>query len=347
VALTGSTVKAEAIRAEVERRMSKRTADGKSQETPYLLLLVRPQGIRCYYAFLNALSGLKFDFGYEFIDGDWVLDFPSDADQPTTQPWMVAAPGGSALPAPGSPGSGSGSAAAVTVLPPVRGLGGQPGSGGVETGVGPASGGSAMRFEVPGQGSSSPMVGRLGNPSEADGRIANPSYDPKSPQKPQPAAASDKKQEGSQGSAAEAGRESQQPGETSPRNPLTPLGPADKKPKPSAPQPTRFISNRDWIIPIDCRADVVVLYPSGREFKAADLTVKGSDNPLVQAVKHMIERRQASVPPGEPPYRPQVRFLIRPDGMRSFFLAYPPLDVLRVPMTRQNLEADEEVSGGR
>ena len=57
----------------------------------------------------------------------------------------------------------------------------------------------------------------------------------------------------------------------------------------------------------------------------------------------MVARRQASVRPGEAPYRPQLRFLVRPDGLRSFHLAYPALESLRLPMTRQDIDRNEEV----
>jgi hypothetical protein len=54
----------------------------------------------------------------------------------------------------------------------------------------------------------------------------------------------------------------------------------------------------------------------------------------------MITRRQATVRPGEPPYRPQVRFLIYPDGLRTYFLAFPALEPLGITMTRQDVKAD-------
>src|SRR5262249_3501480 len=55
----------------------------------------------------------------------------------------------------------------------------------------------------------------------------------------------------------------------------------------------------------------------------------------------MIERRQALLRTGEPPYRPIIRFLVQPDGQRSFYLAYPLFERLGIPMVRQNLERPE------
>ena len=55
----------------------------------------------------------------------------------------------------------------------------------------------------------------------------------------------------------------------------------------------------------------------------------------------MIARRQATVRPGEPPYRPMIRFRVLPDGLRTYHLAYPALEALHVPMTRENVDPEE------
>jgi hypothetical protein len=99
----------------------------------------------------------------------------------------------------------------------------------------------------------------------------------------------------------------------------------------------RLISNRDWVIAIECKADAVVVKPWGLRFPATAAT-DGKEHPLVVAVRNMIARRQATVRPGEPPYRPLLRFQVHPDGLRSYYFAYPLLEILRVPMSRENLE---------
>src|SRR5262249_46637809 len=38
---------------------------------------------------LKTLHGLEIDFGYELIDGDWVLEFPGEDQPAKPQPWMV------------------------------------------------------------------------------------------------------------------------------------------------------------------------------------------------------------------------------------------------------------------
>ena len=52
--------------------------DAKENLGPYLLFLVRPDGISGYYAVLDALRGYKVDFGYELVEPDWKFDFAED-----------------------------------------------------------------------------------------------------------------------------------------------------------------------------------------------------------------------------------------------------------------------------
>jgi hypothetical protein len=63
-------------------------------------------------------------------------------------------------------------------------------------------------------------------------------------------------------------------------------------------------------------------------------------------IQQTIARRQASVRPGDPPYRPQLRFLVRPDGSATYYRAYPLLESLQVPMGRQNIDKDEAIIPG-
>ena len=84
------------VRAEVEQRIARQheqiaATTRPVDQTPYLMLLVRPDGILSYYAFQEALAGLNVQFGYELIDPDWLLDFPPDDEQPTIQPWQLQA----------------------------------------------------------------------------------------------------------------------------------------------------------------------------------------------------------------------------------------------------------------
>lgn len=111
-----------------------------------------------------------------------------------------------------------------------------------------------------------------------------------------------------------------------------------------APRPVRLSSTRDWSILVECTAGAVILYPGETRLSLSSLTLsRGNDNPLVKAVRDLAGRRQTSVRPGELPYRVQVRFLVRPDGLRSFHTAYPLLEPLGLPMARQDIDRSEEV----
>ena len=55
-------------------------------------------------------------------------------------------------------------------------------------------------------------------------------------------------------------------------------------------------------------------------------------------MKQYIARRQAQVLVGEPPFRPLLRFQIHPDGLRAYYRAYPLLEALRLPMSRENVD---------
>ncbi len=48
------------------------------EETPYPLILVRPEGIAAYYAVRRALQSWKGPLGYELIEEDWKLEFGSE-----------------------------------------------------------------------------------------------------------------------------------------------------------------------------------------------------------------------------------------------------------------------------
>jgi hypothetical protein len=100
---------------------------------------------------------------------------------------------------------------------------------------------------------------------------------------------------------------------------------------------------RDWIIYVECRADGVVLYPAEKRFPLAEAARPASGNPLVAAIKQMIDRRQSLRRPGEPPYYPQVRLLVRPENVYTFLTVYPALEALPVPKKRQNLQPEDDV----
>jgi hypothetical protein len=103
------------------------------------------------------------------------------------------------------------------------------------------------------------------------------------------------------------------------------------------------MGNRDWIIAIECTAQGAVLYPYGQRVTLAELVGGAGAEPLAENIRQMIARRQAGVRPGELPYRPMLRFMVRPDGLQTYYRVYPLLGPLGLPMSRQNLEQDEDI----
>jgi hypothetical protein len=475
------------VRTEVLRRIA--ALPKPAPETPYLLLLVRPNGINCYYELQSSLRGEQVEFGYECIDADWALDFPAQDDQALPQPWMTTGPStpgkletplpaprlavagpGAPLPVPavgtGSSGTGptaigmtgtSSSAVDASRAGPAAGIGapgiGSTGTGGRGTQQGPA----ASASEVPGIGSiglggpgsgsggigeagpGGPGIGQpeAGNPGPAfalpttgsdraptsgsspsstgaegtargtpgggssgsgtgsaggapggaipdqDGRMpgAGPppapqqSASPTAPTGPGmaaptgagaagPAAAIARPQGGTPDAATppqtgdngplrvprvgdawaseqRSGGQGDGIGSSSFQGPQAPAPRGQREPPPR--RPARLTGDRDWIVFIECRTDRVVLYPSRESFTLSAATTPGASNPLRQAVLQLIQRRQGSVLPGQPPYRPQLRFLLRPTDLRTLHQVIPVLQPLGLPMTEQNLAPDDDV----
>jgi len=132
------------VRAEVERRIARQRAKmaDASNATPYLLLLVRPDGIGTYCHLQAVLKDMTLDFGYEFIDADWVLDFPADDEQPSAQPWMAATRTPASSPAVSAVPSASGERARPIGLAPLQAPSASSGAvvQGIRTGAAPGSG---------------------------------------------------------------------------------------------------------------------------------------------------------------------------------------------------------------
>jgi hypothetical protein len=489
------------VRQEVLRRIA--ALPKPAPETPYLLLLVRPDGIDCYYELQSSLRGEQVEFGYECIDTDWVLDFPAQDDQALPQPWMATGPGTlgkpeSPLPAPrpalaglggplavpgvrsgatgtsaggtgsggtGNPGSGSGGpggigwagagatgsgatssgeprlgvpaigepapatpGSALTRPPlgaergaavgswPVPGSPGgavrgqdSGGTGGNGTGSASSPPGTAMPDQdgrMPGggaalftqQAASSPVPPSVGTVAptgtgstgsraavsapDQDGRMpgggstlfTQQAASPVAPPGPGTAAPTGSGGAGTaaaiappQGAAADASRPPQVSDSGQLRVPRTGDAwaaeqgsaggggngsPSFAGPQPPAPRgqreppprrPARLTGDRDWVVFIECRADGVVLYPSRETFSLSAIATPGAGNPLRQSVLQLVQRRQASVLPGQPPYRPQLRFLLRPVDLRTLHQVIPVLQPLGLPMTEQNLMPDDDV----
>src|SRR5262249_21090501 len=100
--------------------------------------------------------------------------------------------------------------------------------------------------------------------------------------------------------------------------------PVAKHARPAPPPLGRVLGNRDWLLYIECRADGVVLKHGNQKFSLATLARQApGEHPLTAAVREVVARRQATVGPGEPPWRPMLRFQVQPDGLPAYYLAYP------------------------
>jgi hypothetical protein len=94
---------------------------------------------------------------------------------------------------------------------------------------------------------------------------------------------------------------------------------------------------------VECTADAVVLPTLGKSFGLKELAAtRANESPLLQTVRGMIEKRQATVRKGELEYHPQIRFVVAPDGVRAYYLAYPALEYLRIPMVKEQKQPNEE-----
>jgi hypothetical protein len=129
---------------------------------------------------------------------------------------------------------------------------------------------------------------------------------------------------------------------------LSQLGAPHEK-KPATPPVIRRYVRRDWNIFIECKANQIIIYPGGTQIPAASLTdaAISQEQPLLKAIQQMMDKRRAQLASAgttkdDPALSPHIRFLVRPDGLRTYFFAYPELGPLQLPMTRENLDPDED-----
>jgi hypothetical protein len=358
------------VHAEVERRSgplalqaSKPPSD--AQKGPYVLFLVRPDGIGNYYRAQSALKGYQLDFGYELVDESWVLDFSNDGRAKAGPPSKPGIPDLRVEPvvAPLPPlvaGTGLGRPGESLGPPSSSGVGNQPPTPTPPIGLGSPSfpnqpGGNGGSVE--GKGPAFVPIGKTTPPSpgigsnERGGSLNPPSPGVGTPGQ-QPAVGTPNSNTAGKppGSGTPGTNTARQPGGNggatgdpqgdSPGPSIRPL-PAfgtdtAKKPTP-APPLSRLLGNKDFIITVDCHSDYVTVTPGSLTYRWTASNLKETDEALVQSVKNLIARRQASVQPGEPPYRPLIRLAVHADGRNTLYRAYPLLERVGVTMTRENV----------
>jgi hypothetical protein len=105
-----------------------------------------------------------------------------------------------------------------------------------------------------------------------------------------------------------------------------------RHPRPRALRPAARYGDEEWVLVVDCSAQGVRLSPSQLRVSLQELARgHGGDVQLARTVASLIERRRAAQDPAAPPFRPQLRFVVHRDGMRSFHAALPALENIRVP----------------
>jgi hypothetical protein len=123
---------------------------------------------------------------------------------------------------------------------------------------------------------------------------------------------------------------------------LAPPGAGGKREPRLPPRP--IVGDRDWIIPIECTGKGLTVITGGRTYALAELTPSGdAAKRLIEDVKQMVQRQQATVRDGEPRYRPIIRFLVRPDGLEALHRTYPLLAPLGLKMHQFEMKQDEVI----
>jgi hypothetical protein len=177
----GAGVEPGRLRAEIQDRaiiqIKRMKAEGAKDTRPYIMLLVRPNGIHRYYQAQAALRDLSLEYGYEFVDADWILKVPVDGP-PSTSQLVDAKPVEPRPPMRGGPGflgsrPGSGTSGGNEASEGGSLMGGS-GRGGTGFGIGSTNGppGGRVAGTGPGGFGGSLGTGRPGGPG-GPGRTGN------------------------------------------------------------------------------------------------------------------------------------------------------------------------------
>ena len=124
--------------------------------------------------------------------------------------------------------------------------------------------------------------------------------------------------------------------------PLPELGPR-KSSTPAPLRAARLFADRDWVIYVECKFEEILVHPNRLVIPTSLLASEEGIKRFVQEIEKMITRKQSTVRAGEPPYRPEVRFLVWPDGLKPYHLSYPALQSAGIKQKRQNLESEDNI----
>lgn len=124
--------------------------------------------------------------------------------------------------------------------------------------------------------------------------------------------------------------------------PLPELGPR-KSSTPTPLRAARLFADRDWVIYVECKFEEILVHPNRLIIPTSLLASEEGVKRFVQEIEKIIQRKQSTVRSGEPPYRPEVRFLVWPDGLKPYHLSYPALQLAGIKQKRQNLESEDSI----
>jgi hypothetical protein len=91
---------------------------------------------------------------------------------------------------------------------------------------------------------------------------------------------------------------------------------------------------------LECHGNEIVFTATGKSWSVAELERNQATRAaFADTIQQWIARRQATVREGQTPYRPLLRFRVDPDGVRTYYAAYPAVERLGVPMRRENVDS--------
>ncbi|MGF1580551.1 MAG: hypothetical protein ACFCD0_14410 [Gemmataceae bacterium] len=353
--------------------------NGKTHK-PYIFFLVRPEGLKSYYSAKEFVSKMEIDFGYELIEQDWVVDVSGKGATFRTKKTEVSPiiPKGSGLAHTGRNGTNPSSQAEMdiprlvetnqgiriqrrtpygTVWTPKpkadRQLGSQGGTSPFAVGNGGTQQGFLVDFAPTGRRQnrpSDPKKGngsgsRLGQTEAAQGELLVP------PRTDRETGSKGEIQKRDRRGTNGKPRTDEKPPKVPPNEfrdprPKTARGTRAGQSQGSHPQgkrpqkPQQRHVRRDWIIPVVCKETGASVPHLRQRFPTSSFVRSKTVHPMVQGIYDLIRRRHKRLRPGEPMFRPVIRFEVHPDGLRTFQGASLLLEVLGVAMQRENILPD-------
>lgn len=124
-----------------------------------------------------------------------------------------------------------------------------------------------------------------------------------------------------------------------------PLPTADNG-EPQQPRPLRIArleGEREYTLFVECRASGLVLQPEGISIPGHELETEAGAKRFVDLISRQMEKKNRKNPPGEPPLRGRLKFLVWGDGVRWYHASFPLVEGLDIPKVRQNLEPEDSI----